>query len=89
MPKSDLMRKHLLIEGTIDKPCLVRILNEVTALFGKFTLINTHTHKIVVAKEPNLLRVEEPVIIVGDIHGQYFDMIHMFKKVIDKKGLPK
>lgn len=33
--------------------------------------------------EPNMMRVQEPVIIVGDIHGQYFDLIHMFEKVVD------
>lgn len=27
--------------------------------------------------------LNEPVFIVGDIHGQYFDMIHMFEKAID------
>jgi len=34
------------------------------------------------------LRVQEPVIIIGDIHGQFYDMIHMFEKVVDPKGIP-
>ncbi len=41
-----------------------------------------------VEHEPNLLKVKEPVIIIGDIHGQYYDMIHMFEKVVDPRGLP-
>ena len=45
--------------------------------------------KIVAEKEPNLLRVKQPVVIVGDIHGQYFDMMHMYQKVIDSKGGPE
>jgi len=54
VPNFDLIRKHLMIEGHITKECLIRILVEVTA---------------VLKKEPNLVRVEEPVIIIGDIHG--------------------
>jgi len=42
-----------------------------------------------VGLESNLLKVQEPVIIIGDIHGQYYDMIHMFEKVVDTRGLPK
>ena len=38
-------------------------------------------------KEPNVMRIKEPVIIVGDIHGQYYDMIHMFEKVVDQRNL--
>ena len=35
VPKLDLIRKHLMIEGQIEKDCLVRILNEVTDIYRK------------------------------------------------------
>jgi len=70
----DLIRKHLMIEGHIEKDCLTRILRDVSKIYRS---------------EPNMLRVEEPVIIIGDIHGQFFDMIHMFEKVVDTKGIPQ
>ncbi|GBG27448.1 Serine/threonine-protein phosphatase 4 catalytic subunit [Hondaea fermentalgiana] len=31
------------------------------------------------AKEPNVLQVEPPVTVVGDIHGQFYDLMEMFK----------
>jgi len=34
-------------------------------------------------KEPNILPIEEPLTIVGDIHGQYYDLLHMFEKAGD------
>ena len=36
MPKMDLIRKHLMIEGHIDKDCLVKILQDVSAIYRKF-----------------------------------------------------
>ena len=30
--------------------------------------------------EPNLVKIEEPICIVGDIHGQYYDLCNMLSK---------
>lgn len=36
-----------------------------------------------IKKEPNVAIMQEPIFIIGDTHGQYFDLIHMFEKAID------
>lgn len=41
-----------------------------------------------IESEQNIIRMQEPVIIVGDIHGQYYDLIHMFEKVVDPRNIP-
>ena len=41
VPKLDLIRKHLMIEGQIEKDCLVRILNEVTDIYRKSSSLKT------------------------------------------------
>lgn len=63
-----MLRKHLLREGHINKEEISEIIHKAKDIFKK---------------EPNVMRIKEPVIIVGDIHGQYYDMIHMFEKVVD------
>ncbi len=30
--------------------------------------------------EPNLAQIDEPICVVGDLHGQYFDMLNMIQK---------
>ena len=50
----ELLRSHLLREGHLEKTELMEILRDATNIMKK---------------EPNVLRIKEPVIIVGDIHG--------------------
>lgn len=50
----DVLRKHLLREGRLEKKELIEIIKTATQIMKK---------------EPNVLRMKEPVIIVGDIHG--------------------
>jgi serine/threonine-protein phosphatase 2B catalytic subunit len=38
-------------------------------------------------KEPNVIQVLEPVVVVGDIHGQYYDLQHLIEKAGDPPGL--
>lgn len=38
-----------------------------------------------IGKEPNLLKLKDPVTVVGDIHGQYYD----FVKMLDVGGDPE
>jgi len=38
-------------------------------------------------KEPNLVKIPEPVVVVGDIHGQYYDLVHMLNKAGDPSKL--
>lgn len=38
VPKMELIRKHLMIEGQIEKQCLIRILEEVTDIYRKWIL---------------------------------------------------
>ena len=64
------LRSHLLKQGVITKECVTKILADLTA---------------VLAKEPNCVKVGNPTVVIGDIHGQFFDMIHMFEKVIDRR----
>jgi len=74
----DIIRRHLLREGHIDKPEVMEIVERATKIMRKYFVLLTS-----VDDEPNVIRIKEPVIIVGDIHGQFYDLIHMFEKVVD------
>jgi len=40
--------------------------------------------KDILQKEENVKHVRSPVTICGDIHGQYVDLLHMFKEMQEK-----
>ena len=88
VPDIDKLRKHLLREGRLEKKELMELIVGATNIMSKSKsdVLTCHTS---IEKEPNVLRMKEPVIIVGDIHGQFYDLIHMFEKVVDNRNLPK
>lgn len=58
------LNHHLFYEGKLSKTTLLKIFNEAR----KF-----------ISAEPNLLYLEDPINIVGDIHGQYYDIKEIFR----------
>ena len=68
VPNWGILRDHLAKEGVIDKLAVIKL---VTACSE------------VMKKEPTLTKLPEPIVIVGDIHGQYYDLLHMLEKAGD------
>lgn len=58
------IKDHLIKEGKVDKTELLEIINAVT---------------LVLKKEPNILKIKDPVVVVGDIHGQFYDLISLLE----------
>lgn len=58
------MKDHYRNEGRLSKTDVLQIVNTAQNLFRL---------------EPNLLCLQDPVTIVGDIHGQFFDLLKMFE----------
>lgn len=64
-PNWKLLKDFLAREGPITKPQIMRLLMATLQLFSS---------------EANLVQIEEPICVVGDIHGQYADLLNMISK---------
>ena len=62
----ELVKNYLFDGGKISKECLLKIMEKV---------------KPVLSAEPNLVRIDGKVVIVGDIHGQFYDLVAMLRKL--------
>ncbi|KAJ3335850.1 3',5'-cyclic-nucleotide phosphodiesterase (PDEase) (3':5'-CNP) [Gonapodya sp. JEL0774] len=62
-PDVEFLRKHFLLEGRLSEQHALRIVELCTE---------------VMRKEANLLELEGPITICGDIHGQFFDLAKLF-----------
>lgn len=69
VPSVPVLRDHLLREGRLSKDTLLTIVQKCTDIF---------------ASEPTLLKLKDPITVVGDIHGQFYD----FVKLIEVGGEP-
>lgn len=69
IPDWKALKHHITQEGKIDKEDLLKLIS---------------IFKTIIKTESNLIKVNDPVTIVGDIHGQYYD----FLKVLEIGGDP-
>lgn len=54
------LKKHLVGEGRLDSNLVLKIIEKAIDVF---------------TTEPNLLRLDSPINFVGDIHGQFYDLL--------------
>ena len=60
LPSISLLQNHLEHQGRVDERCALRLVEDAHQIFRS---------------EPNIVEIEQPVTIVGDIHGQFYDLI--------------
>jgi len=70
IPDWKLLRDHLAREGKLEKSDLLELINMFISI---------------VKTEPNILKIQDPVTVVGDIHGQYYDLL----KLLEVGGNPE
>ena len=70
MPMTENLRTHFFREGLLSETDALEIINRAAAILRK---------------EPNLMRIKDPVTVCGDLHGQFYDLV----KLLEIGGDPK
>eukprot|EP01083_Nonionella_stella_P074493 202089_1 len=63
-PDLEVLLKHLQLEGRVAIDDAVQLVKRARDMFRK---------------EPNLLRLYDPITVCGDIHGQFFDLLRLMQ----------
>jgi len=62
----EILKAYLIENGTMSKELIRTLISKAKSLF---------------TNEANILKVDGEVVIIGDIHGQFMDMMGMFAKL--------
>lgn len=73
LPNPDMLRIHFLKEGRITIGAVKRLVTAIREMHAKL---------------PNILEVQAPMVVVGDIHGQFYDLVNMMRKAGNPKDQP-
>ena len=73
LPSIPLLTRHLRKEGRLDEKCALRLIEFARRIFEH---------------EPNMLKVQRPVTIVADIHGQFYDLLTILAAGGDPAKVP-
>lgn len=65
IPDVDLIKEHLRREGKIEQETLISLISMATSWLKSL---------------PNCLHLQPPLIILGDIHGQFYDLVNLWEK---------
>lgn len=69
----------LVVAATVDlDECIERLYKKELLADSVIEAICAKTKELLM-KESNVVHIAAPVTVVGDIHGQFFDMIEIFK----------
>ena len=68
-PNYKIIRECLVLDGKLDKKAMLKLVADAQKILKK---------------EPNVVVREGSVAVIGDIHGQFFDMINMLDELTPK-----
>merc|ERR1719217_270139 len=64
VPDIAVLQDHLFREGRVAQEVFLQVIKMAAEIFSA---------------EPNLLKLKDPITVVGDLHGQYFDFVKMLE----------
>lgn len=80
-PKPPLATNRVLLSDGVDLELLKAYLIENGKMSKDLMMTLIRKGKAATTAEPNILKVDGDVVIIGDIHGQFMDMMGMFHKL--------